>query len=67
MNILTLILVAWAAMTLVMIALWLVQKRTHNAGIVDIAWSFGTGLNVAWFAWGAGGDPPKNDDKEARA
>lgn len=57
MNIWMLILIAWGVMALLMLVLWLVQKRTHNAGIVDIAWSFGTALCAIWFAWGADGDP----------
>jgi len=56
MSPLVLILTAYAAMTLVMTALWLVQRRTHNAGVVDVAWSFGVGLVAVFFAWGADGD-----------
>lgn len=59
MSTLELILIAYAAMILVMTALWAFQRATHNAGIVDIAWSFGTGLIAAWFAWGADGDPAR--------
>ena len=54
-----LMIVALAAMSVVMTALWLIQRRTHNAGIVDVAWTFGTGLCAAWFAWGADGDPAR--------
>jgi steroid 5-alpha reductase family enzyme len=54
-----LILIAWAAMAVVMAGLWAVQRATRNAGIVDIAWSFGTGLCAVWFAWGASGDPAR--------
>lgn len=56
MSIWMLVLIAWAVLAVVMSALWLVQRRTHNAGIVDIAWSFGTAMCAIWFAWGAGGD-----------
>ena len=38
------LLIGWAVMAILMAGLWLIQTRTHNAGIVDIAWSFGTGL-----------------------
>ncbi len=56
MNIWVLIGAAWAGMVVVMLALWMVQRRTHNAGIVDIGWSFGAAICAAWFAWGAEGD-----------
>ncbi|MHC4908593.1 MAG: DUF1295 domain-containing protein [Planctomycetota bacterium] len=51
-----LVLVGWGAMAVLMALLWAVQRARHNAGIVDIAWSFGTGLLAVWFAWGATGD-----------
>ena len=57
MSIWILTLIAWVVMSALMITLWFVQKRTHNAAIVDIAWSFGTALCAIWFAWGASGDP----------
>lgn len=49
--------IAWAAMAAMMAGLWWVQFRRHNAGIVDVAWSFGTGLCALWFAATADGDP----------
>lgn len=52
-------LIGWAMMAALMFGLWLVQRRTRNAGIVDIAWSFGTGLMGVWFAWCADGDPAR--------
>ena len=30
---------AWALCALVQLALWFVQQRTHNAGIVDVGWA----------------------------
>ncbi len=49
--------IAWLTMALLMSALWYVQYRRHNAGIVDVAWSFGTGLSAVFFALTAPGDP----------
>lgn len=43
-------------MAILMSALWYVQFKRHNAGIVDIAWSFGTGLTAVFFALTASGD-----------
>jgi len=59
MNLAWLVGIGWAAMAVIMFALWLVQRARHNAGIVDIAWSFGTGLLAAWFAWGSPGLPER--------
>jgi steroid 5-alpha reductase family enzyme len=53
------ILIAWAVMSLLMAGLWQVQRIRNNAGIVDIAWSFGTGLSAVWFAAVATGDPTR--------
>ena len=51
--------VVWVVAATGMFALWLVQRRTHNAGIVDVAWSLGTGLAAATFAAFAGGLPAR--------
>ena len=45
-----LIFVALLFSSLLMLVLWLIQLKTHNAGIVDVAWSFATGLIGVWFA-----------------
>ncbi|MBO6514830.1 MAG: DUF1295 domain-containing protein [Phycisphaerales bacterium] len=57
MNLWILILIPWLVLAVLMSLLWLYQKKTHNAGIVDVAWSFGTALTAIWFAYGASGDP----------
>ena len=49
--------IAWAAMALVMMLIWFIQFKKHNAGIVDIAWSFGTGLSAVWFSAITDGNP----------
>ena len=53
------ILVGWGVMIVVMAGLWVVQRIRRNAGIVDIAWSFGTGLMAVWLAWCATGLPAR--------
>ena len=50
MSLIVLLAVAWFVLALVMAALWARQKATGNAGTVDVAWSFGTGLAGVWFA-----------------
>lgn len=52
-------LTGWAAAAVLMVVLWSIQRRTHNAGIVDVAWSFATGLLGAWFALWASGHGPR--------
>ncbi|MEP6755975.1 MAG: DUF1295 domain-containing protein [Chthonomonadales bacterium] len=47
---------AWSVMAVLMAILWWIQNRSHNAGIVDVAWSFGTGLCGIWFAYFGAGD-----------
>jgi len=42
--------VGWLVLSVTMALLWLVQLATRNAGIVDVAWAFGTGILGVWFA-----------------
>ena len=52
------IVIAWACMAAVMGMLWLVQRRSADASIVDVGWAFGTGaVAVALVALTSGGDP----------
>ncbi len=39
--------VAFAVVSIVMVALWGVQRRTRNAGIVDVGWAFSVGALAA--------------------
>jgi steroid 5-alpha reductase family enzyme len=48
---------AWAVAAAAMAVLWVVQLFTRNAGIVDVVWSFGTGIAAAWLALVADGHP----------
>ena len=59
MSDLTRIGLAFAAMAVLMTILWLVQRVRKNAGIVDVAWSFGTGINGVWFALTGSGYGPR--------
>ena len=53
MNPWWMILIGGAGMSAVMVVLWLLQKRTGDAGIVDVAWGMGVGLLSLYFAWGS--------------
>lgn len=55
MNLGMIILAGWIGIAAVMALLWLLQRTRGNAGIVDVAWSFGTAALGMWFAWSAGG------------
>jgi steroid 5-alpha reductase family enzyme len=59
MTLTAIVLAGWAAAALLMLALWAVQRRTANAGIVDVAWSFATGALGAAFALAADGAWPR--------
>ena len=48
---LSLSLVAWAAVALLMLVLWAVHLRTGNAAIVDVGWSFGLPVAAGLYAW----------------
>lgn len=43
MNLLWLILAIWGVMAVLFAGLWAIQRKTGNAGIVDLAWTLGTG------------------------
>lgn len=45
-----------AAAAVMMFALWLRQRRTHNAGIVDVGWTLGIGVLVVTLAIFTDGD-----------
>jgi steroid 5-alpha reductase family enzyme len=53
----TLALFAWAVSALLMTLLWLWQRRTGNAGVVDVAWSFATAVTGVAFALVLGEGP----------
>lgn len=54
------VLVVLVAASVVMTATWELQRRTHNAGYVDVAWSYLMGAAAAWYAWsGAGASLPR--------
>ena len=55
MQYLVWIFVAWVMMAGVMAALWVLQRRTGDAGIVDVAWGLGVAACGAGFAYASDG------------
>jgi len=56
MNALSLMLLAWAAMAVIMIALFRVQQVRRDASHVDVAWAAGVGCVAVFYALLADGD-----------
>lgn len=52
---LTLAVAGWIGVSAVMAALWAIQFRTRNAGIVDAGWTFGVGGLAVFYAVAADG------------
>ena len=50
LSISTAMLIALAIVTAAMFTLWLVQRRTGDAGIVDVGWSALLGVLAIWYA-----------------
>lgn len=55
----TLLLPGWLLAAGVMTVLWLVQRRTGNAGVVDVGWAGVTGGLAVLYAALAGGEPAR--------
>lgn len=53
MNPWLMILIGWISMMVVMSLLWGLQRRTDDAGVVDVAWGMGVGLLSLFFVWGS--------------
>jgi len=52
-QLVALVATAWAVAAALQLALWAVQQRTRNAGIVDVGWALAFTPVVAVFAWRA--------------
>jgi steroid 5-alpha reductase family enzyme len=44
-------------MAVMMSVLWLIQRATGNAGVVDVGWTAGLGILAVLYAVVTGGDP----------
>jgi steroid 5-alpha reductase family enzyme len=51
-------LTGWIGLAIVMSALWLIQWRRTDAGVVDVGWAGGLGLLAIWFAIAGDGEFP---------
>ena len=59
MQSLLIIVAGWTLMAIVMYLLWLLQRRTGDAGIVDVAWGLGVALIASAFCFFADGLPAR--------
>lgn len=59
MSPLSLILLAWAGLSLVFAGLYFVCRRLDNYGFVDVAWSYAFVLLAGWYALGGSGWPAR--------
>jgi len=46
-------------MAVVMAGLWVVQRRTHDAGVVDVGWTYGVGACAVLYSLTSDGDPSR--------
>ncbi len=53
------VLYGWAAMALLQLGLYLIQRARRDAGIVDAGWAFGLAVLALWYAWNGTGDPSR--------
>ena len=44
------VLAGWGALALLMVVLWFIQWRRHDASIVDVGWTFGMGALAIFYA-----------------
>jgi len=55
-NPVILLLLAWFGMALIMVALWLVERKIKDASHVDVAWAAGLGLIATFYSINGTGD-----------
>jgi len=53
------VLLGAACVSLAMLGFWFYQRRTHNAGIVDVVWATCVGALGLWFCWVGDGLPER--------
>ena len=44
------LMIVWLSTALLMVVLWLVQRRTGNAGVVDVGWALALGVSALFLA-----------------
>lgn len=51
--------IGWVALAVAFIGLWLLQRRTRDAGVVDAGWAAGIGLLAVVYAVAGDGEPAR--------
>ena len=59
MDPLSLLVTGWTASAVLMVALWVVQRRLRNASIADVGWCYGLAFVVLWYAVSVSGEPAR--------
>lgn len=59
MDPLRLLVSAWAVSALLMVLLWIVQRRLRNAAVADVGWCYGLAAVVWWYAASVSGEPAR--------
>lgn len=54
-----LVVIGWAALAVGFAGLWLLQRQTRDAGVVDAGWAAGIGLLAVLYALAGDGDPAR--------
>ena len=54
-----LFLTAWAASAVLMVVLWLIERRLKNLSIADVGWCYALALVLLWYAGSAPGEPAR--------
>jgi len=59
MDPLSLLVTGWTGSAVLMVALWVVQRRSRNAAIADVGWCYGLSFVVLWYAASVSGEPAR--------
>jgi Predicted membrane protein len=59
MDPLSLFVTGWVASAVLMLFLWLVERRLRNVAIADVGWCYGLASVVLWYAGSVSGEPAR--------
>ena len=59
MDALSLLVTGWVSSAVLMVLLWIAQRKLRNAAIADVGWCYGLALVVSWYAASIPGEPAR--------